>query len=793
MKCYKGLQALIALIIAVCFHACQMEEDILYPQDPSLDKNDCITLTMQSNKMLPKQVASRASDPKAEAEKAIHHMYVFYFNATSGELLQPYTDPKTTKQRFFPYQETDLTIIKIDRKAMLEANVKTSDNNINTESMNVRICVLANMKGVVSGVDSDGYPLIGNQRVTYSLLQNLSYNHPSISNDNSHNTALLSIPKGGIPMEGESAFVLKDGTNAMVNNLTVDLVAQMARVDFSIQLDAPIYRENYPRITMQNWKVGNLPLSVVVNSSSDETALDETNKAVVEVNNNQIIYNKNGSINFSFYMFENIQNKTRSFEYPTGDESKHQRYKPLLANGNATYVELNTLYATYDNTTYKVKYKLYLGANHTDDFKVKRNYQYKNDITIIGLDNKDWTDGNGNPLPDASEVTYDARVNISESNPYYISMLNERTIDAHIEVLPMDIYFFGGDNVETQKIVVRNSNAWIGMEKVSSEDMLNGTVSYVDKQEIIGEKYMAGHGKRKYFTVGLLAELNDETTNQTINEVSYEIIELTDNRDRIYFYIDENLSKEVVRKGTIYLDYYENGVLVRTEERVITQTHLLEVYWERDNKSGTIYMEQIEEYLDDYDPLNTYNSTMVYDGLPWGFADTEISQVGDEKPYNNYRSGLNYTNSIIGSDWKKTLNAVNSTANAFDYCYNRNKRSNPNGTVDSGDQKWFLPGITQMEFALEKYFNTFPEFQNKLYWSSSAGKITTTRGLSSSEQSKGYARATKVDINGIHVESELKITKNLFTGKEESRVEGEGYKHRVNSKLRIRAFRIDLK
>ena len=54
-----------------------------------------------------------------------------------------------------------------------------------------------------------------------------------------------------------------------------------------------------------------------------------------------------------------------------------QRYKPYLANKNAAAVELHGFYTTYNGATYEVRYTLYLGANHTDNFQVKRNHQYR--------------------------------------------------------------------------------------------------------------------------------------------------------------------------------------------------------------------------------------------------------------------------------------------------------------------------------------------------------------------------------------------------------------------------------
>lgn len=777
--------AAIGMTAAAC-----LSDDYMFPDQPSVSEDiEYMTMTMQSDKLLPHQVTTRASDPKTEAEKAINHMHVLYFNSVTGKLLTPYVDQKTGKERFFPYVETDLTVIKIDKHAMLEANVQTSTNNDNSlpENLVIYVCVLANMESIIDAVDTEGYPVIGGERVTLNKLEQVLYKHPSASSDGN---AILALPKDGMPMVGQKAFTLEE--NNMSNNLTVELTALMARVDFSIKIDAPIYEENLPKLTMQKWSVHNLPTSVSLGYDPDATTdLSQKGKTSASVVNNQIVYNKNGTVSFSFYMFENLQNaKTPGADYPTYDKAPLQKYKPMLASEDAAYVILDALYTTYDDvaehsSTYDVKYKLYLGANHTNNFKIRRNYQYKNDITIVGLTNNDYSGIDGN-IP---ETTFDARVNISESNPYYISMLNERTMDAHIGVLPMDIYFFG--EAGKQKMKVSVNQPWVGMEKVSSAKMSSGEFEN-QYQDIVGGNYKAGHGKRRYFTVGLIDELRSAA--QTIT--------LDTSRDRIYFYIDENLVLED-REAEITFEYYENDILVSTEKRVISQTHLLPVTYERDGTEGTIYMEVFEEYLDNYDPLDEFTSDQVYNGLSWG-ENGEISKISGVNPYENYISGLEYTRHIINNHnnnrWPKTLNQIGRDANAFEYCYNRNKRDITDSfgeisLISDQNVKWFLPGITQMEFALETYYNTFPEFQNNFYWSSAAGKIHKINSIGiglGDEQSKDYARSTKVDNNGEHVNSELVRRYNLWGTSIQSEEKGDGFKSRNDDKLRIRAFRTDL-
>ena len=89
---------------------------------------------------------------------------------------------------------------------------------------------------------------------------------------------------------------------------------------------------------------------------------------------------------------------------------------------------------------------------------------------------------------------------------------------------------------------------------------------------------------------------------------------------------------------------------------------------------------------------------------------------------------------------------------AFHYCYGKNKRLD-NGNVPtptSGQGYWFLPGISDLEIALETYYTTFPEFQQNLYWSASSASY---KPYIATREYENYARATGIYANGDYVKS----------------------------------------
>ena len=226
-------------------------------------------------------------------------------------------------------------------------------------------------------------------------------------------------------------------------------------------------------------------------------------------------------------------------------------------------------------------------------------------------------------------------------------------------------------------------------------------------------------------------------------------------------------------------------------------------------------MEQFEEYLDHYDPLDNYNTEQIYPGLKWATSNTSVgvdkydywqldyrsyhnsnqiyAGAWIDNCYDNYIDGHSYTGYIINQTGEGIITLNDEILSAFQYCHNKNKR-NSDGEVPYSVEtiswiydtiiykgKWFLPGITQMEDALTTYYNMFPEFQGNYYWSSSAAKQDAW--LIGYEEDSDRARATKIDSEGFYVESDQKTDNYYPNG-------GNAPRSQV---LRIRAFRIDLK
>ena len=880
-----------AFFLLAGLHSCSFEG----PLEPDFhNSGDGISLTFTNDPMLPYKVTTKAldvaADPKDEEEKRINNLHIFFFTSSGeyliGGYLQGYIDDNAPETGGYYAPGRQTTVLKISKT---DQNDESLFENLGEDGKAIVYAVANVDASLFNEKDEYGRPQIIADRVAGGITPRKALESLIFSPSQG---VSVGIPAEGMPMAGykEVDFNADGGTdNDNSGERTILLKALMARVDVSIDLRSETSEGRLPAFQLMDWTVRNMPMGCTIgerganeytgdfgtDTENGENGIELTEETV---SFQRVIYNNNEqSIDFSFYVFENIQEAEwikdegeqwansdlpngesgdRSDLYPQNGENEEggfeehhkQRYKPYIADrANATSLELHGFYTTYNDYTYEIRYTLYLGANHTDDFTLRRNYQYINNITIKGIDARDDNSG---------EYTLDARVNVdTEANNFYISILRERNHDAHFCVTPMDVYLFADESRNprmTISIDDPDDQEWIKMELIRAADMEKGTVSEsgftpytgagTGDHLATGTPWTAGNGKRAFFTTSLFKDgtpLKDE-------------VEVTTTRDRVYFYIDENLSDSEDRTATVTLTYYEgdSDIPVETRELDITQVHLLKVQVYKTHKTmyrdengtlhdeqgqnrvpvpvredpyaeyeedgalgGVIYMEQFEEYLDHYDPLDNYNTEQIYPGLKWATSNTPVDVEYREfcqldywnyhnsnqiyagayinNCYDNYIDGHSYTGYIINQTGEGIITLNDEILSAFQYCHNKNKR-NYDGEVPYSVEtiswiydtiiykgKWFLPGITQMEDALTTYYNMFPEFQGNYYWSSSAAK----QGWLFYEEDSNRARATKIDPQGFYVESDQKEANYYPNG-------GNALRSQV---LRIRAFRIDLK
>lgn len=848
---YKYLLDLAIVVVLLTVVSCRQDDSLggRYSQI----SGEVTELRFISDPMQKYNVTTRSSDAKEDAEKRIYSINIFFFDNSGNYLEGSYLTGNPGAPDEGGYYKTGEGV----------ALLKIAPDYIASDQGEVTVYAVANVDTLFSTLAANNRPLV---------IEQMMVDNPSLTAKQALESIIyrpkwgdrvsLGLPETGMPMAGSKVITFTGNNVTPEEERIIELKALMARVDINLQISSTHGTAKYPSFLLTEWSVKNVPDRVTITPAADGTETGSGwEKGWVKNSTAQTetmtFTNGEGLKNVcTFYVFENIQDAewiknegenwadetlgigaegTDDDLYPQGiTDVQKQRYKPYLANVNATAVELKGIYHTYNDqgsstsSVYNVSYILYLGGNYTDNFQLKRNHQYKNNITIKGLLDTTSSGGDG-------EYTFDARVNVEEEdNDFYVSILRERNHDAHFCITPMDVYMFRQNEGEEVKMDIElrevdsegnptdNVPEWIRMERVSAEDMAAGTVSnsgftaYSESNSTgthlaKGTPWAAGNGKRAFFTTDLMTQLKSSLT-------------LTQHRDRVYFYLDEYLKSSVEpltnpRQAMVVMTYKEKSETTGLFEVKGTKTLLLaqypflevQVYGRDGNKrnpdlkypdnddingtgDGVIYMEQIEEYLEHYDPLDKYNTEQIYDGLPWGTAqDLSLGRhwqygwrwsifgggwtptTDNVSSWQNYVLGIYYTRQIVEGYGHSKMTLNETPRSAAEYCWNRNKRAGVSegsdyGLVRDGTEKYFLPGIRQMEDALTTYYNSFPEFQGNYYWSSSTAENDDT----------DYARATKVNKDGSYAESSP--GNNYPNG---------GYARRTES-LRIRVFRNSL-
>lgn len=814
-----SLFGVMASMMALTLTGCA-EEDFRFDEPDTNGRG--VTLSFSCNDMLPQYIdpvasRSRAADPKTEEEKKINSLHLFFFDSTTGDFVQP----KLDDQMFLPYQYIP------DATNLVTVGDKVFDNmtnvtvvaiaNINaTEGVNPRFCTKWTPQG---DIRRDSRKAEGERWEirNYSDLKQWIY-HPRLRMD--ENRSVVDLPEAGMPMIGtlEGASLVQSATNP---RLEVQLKALMARVNITIKLNPNQESRDgtLPTMTITSYGIKNMPNTVPFtapttapladapstmpqNDRYDLTRGDDGDDSNGQEMVKDFLYelpapvtiNKNSApVTFSYYTYENIQlpdyTATRpgvdgtdanffpdynggvvdnsTIRYPDGiDEADRQRWKPLMARKDASAMVLNASYVTHQELRYQARFTIYMGQNPDNDFQVKRNHAYNNNISIRGLDYvRNSSDG---------VYTFDARVNVISDNPVYLAIVNERKVDAHATVLPMDVWLLLREpqNGSSEPPVVTHTSKVTLSVREDARNWLSMIV--IPRAEMEAGGWKAGTGAPDYFYTDLIAQCNTGTFNghQSGPEVTIESTPtLNNSRSRVYFCIDENVptsnnpTNYGDRYATIDLTYENSLGDVRTRTIEIDQRALVKVdgIHSVSEEHITAWMEYYEEYLEHSDPLDQHiENEALYDGLPWGekLIDENVRYVNTIDGCDVYltEDAFRYTQGILNRSGAISLSnfqLYTKPPTAFHYCYGRNKRES-DGTVvlrwssswpwnyPTKQYGWYMPGIRELEVALTQHYNTFEDFQGNLYLSAACGKNKTGLGVENTDN----CRATGVYFSG---------------------------------------------
>lgn len=598
----------------------------------------------------------------------------------------------------------------------------------------------------------------------------------------------IDIPMNSFPMIGSIRGVNLEMDGERKNLLEIPLENLYAKIVFNIKINTTqSLNTHIASFQMSGWEVHDVPNYVSFGHkrpTADSTYIDEVFLRRNYTGNNPV--SGSNIMSFSFYMPEHLLQSDRTINYPDNiEEHEKQRYKPLRVKDStaATFVRIKGSFTDHQGHDHSLTYDIYLGEDNWQNFEIKRNAQYNNNITIKGITNySDATEGT---------ISVDHRVNVEERD-FIVSMERETMLDCHFEVRPLRVKLNNGGKVVAK---VESGCDWIRLEKKNAAPA--------------GDATYCSDGKRKYFTTDLVKKTLANSTK----------CEVTSNDDNcIWAYIDENtdISKasDGFRLGKITFEYYAHTADSNptiTETYTLAQRYLYPIKVTReDGSTYTYYIECYEEYLHDFDSNNDFNQT-DYEGMEWGLEGLQISSeirsmyqdsyagsgwlgdiisdiinnaLGNVKVFYDFYltrdktqtstqvtvydyNGYDFTRKIItaandsGEDKNKigTLTLNETPKSAVEYCYNKNKRNATTGLVD--ELRWYLPAIDEMEEIVKAAYTQFEVFQENYYWSSQPAykqnQLIYNGLIFKNQQGKYYidnvnaARATKVSYsNGVY-------------------------------------------
>ena len=774
----KHLYRLILIIVsALTFFVSCMEEEAAFA--PETFRRGNIQITAAVIDFDNKVVGTKALGSEENDESLITEMTMFIFDSAGNAITAPVTIRNYNTK-------PDAFMIEIGTGIIGTLNGQTLEyNKTNPNLDKCSIYILANAEHYKK---TDA---LGNEVSVYSGISTLDELLKQTLPLEGFEMPRIAGKKAGFPMIGTAngiTFNLQDASQNQNTVATIPLRKLYSKVTVNILVHADQVVSK-PEFELLKWSVKNSPKQVAFGSSTTVTSYEDSGETKYATN--QVIIHTDAIANpdpssvmsFTFYMPEHLVSaeKESSYSYPTGTlDDEKQKFKPaLLGDGQkATYVLIEGIYTDHNGLVKQVAYRLYLGQNNYNDFKVIRNQHLINQVTIKGITNSTNAIVPGQP----DNISVDHRVDITNEG-ISIAMERETLIDAHFEFRPVDITLSPHSSLTVT--IPESDRTWIAIEKSQPS----------------GASHVSGVGIRKYFTTDLISTL---TTNDD-SDVAGPVLKYENNTDsaqkyRFWLYVDENpnvydktghgkftgeggaytVDQTPSRKSKIVFEFTDSQG-TQTLNYNLVQRNLWRIWngdWNDQTETPTRYydIEYFEEYLYNYaadDPINA-----ITDGMDWGLdgvqlshiqkaayvdkaegfltwfmdnLDSVINQVVEnneaspyydfyltrDKPYTGItprdHNGYVFNKEIITSltslynasgtseDIKRAVNLNvlldEDPASAIAYCYNKNKRLT-SGDVDmNNDFHWYLPAIDEIEEITYNGYGDFDVFQDKLYWS----------------------------------------------------------------------------
>ena len=489
--------------------------------------------------------------------------------------------------------------------------------------------------------------------------------------------ATLSMPKDangnyiGFPMIGthEGTFNLSYSSTGAHNDVAnIPLKKVYSKILFTMQVNAKqvVVGGPTPKFTIDRAEVYNVPTKARMGKYTGDyidnvgdnyqfefvdgdpkTDIDKpfvisgsafSNTEIYHTTSKDLLPGSPDLIEFGFYMPEHMVTPKSSFDYPAHiPDNLKQYYKPKGVEGQkATFVRIHGSYNDHNGFIKKVSFDIYLGQNHTDSFEVRRNQQLTNKITITGITNHKDAYGDNQ-----TNISVDHRVNVSDQG-YNLYLEREAILDAHFEVRPIDIELQKGSSMTI--VIPTSAQKWIALEGDDAARSGKNPNLYVDNSNV-------RRGVRKYFTSGLVGELNGVNKGTITLRHSSCTGGTNENTEyfRVWFYFDENpnvydqnlakdasvdggdytISDKLYRMEPVKFYYSQNATDLPDTSGTPIQVINFQQWnlWRVWNKDGNRFydIEHEEEYLNNYASNDGYGPEQ--NGMAWGLDGLQLSDT----------------------------------------------------------------------------------------------------------------------------------------------------------------------
>lgn len=607
---------------------------------------------------------------------------------------------------------------------------------------------------------------------------------PLLTDSTRELTNVYSLPMSGVYQGDLSAL----GDYSSTIQIPLERLFSKIIVQISVNIpDDNTSDNNYPQFTLSNFVVNNMPNKVAV--MLPEAGVDSTSwaKSPIESDyltsdnwmsnfnldngedDSETVTTGQGAKSLFFYVPEHMVPRDRD------NDTNDQGQKPILVNSDKKplYVSIKGNLNIPGSSPMIADYNIYLGGNSVDNFNIKRNRIYTNNIIINGFE-------------------LDHRVEFTHGD---VSVLFKRAtyLDSHFEVRPLRVKWTG-EGTAAGTVTVQVMNAY------DENELEQDWVRLERPDDPTSDEYCGTIGKRKYFTTDLVTT----TLAESGKSISYPISDDTNGDYPTWVYVDEFISpnddnsfSDAVRQAKIRVAFTPSPENTESEaitvDYVITQRSVYPVVatnqdvknaWGVVTGKYTYGIEYFEEYLYDYDRVDVedledgeyattqngmewgldgvqlshqhrsvniseltlsnsllddiletlkkylsidlksvitslVNETIDAEGLPYYDFYIESDNVGENVTKYNYE-GLILNKNIIevvrGQDTEFEKLDLSDTPNSvIQYCYNKNKRDPSTGKVTT--LNWYAPAIDEIEDITMSSYDDFDVFQNELYWS----------------------------------------------------------------------------